>query len=98
MRTAIYSTLCKQSSSKRNKIFLTWNILLGAELIPVTQHLIIPILEISGAKNMCLPGHQLQVSGKRTDNQEMSADAHKAFIYLGTGWAGVEAKKACPFF
>lgn len=32
MRAAIYFTLCKQRSSKRNKIFLTWNILLGAEL------------------------------------------------------------------
>lgn len=32
MRAAICFPLCKQSSLKRNKIFLTWNILLGAEL------------------------------------------------------------------
>lgn len=32
MRVAICFPLCKQNSLKRNKIFLTWNILLGAEL------------------------------------------------------------------
>lgn len=32
MRVAICFPLCQQSSLKRNKIFLTWNILLGAEL------------------------------------------------------------------
>ena len=38
------------------------------------------------------------MSRKRTDNMEISAEAGEAFIYLGTGRAGVAAKKHAYFF